>query len=358
MVARVSKRTIKPHEDISLFPGYIRQVGHDHWRLEISGAVYDPYDVTLRKRILLRVLTRVMKIDRAELQTDMFRERIRTFVASSERGRRVAVRIGEQIYQLQKKSKRNGHFSGSLQLSQSEIDSLIEQGQLVDDWLTYRVVTGEQDDRELIGKAQLLGAQGISVVSDIDDTIKFTDVSTRREMVANTFFREFRGIDAIASVYQEWASRGAAFHYVSSSPWQLMGPLQELFQALELPSGTMHLRNVLLRDQMLKRVMLFRRKGKAAAIRKLLEDFPQRKFVLIGDSRERDPEIYAKLCHKFSPQVLAIWIREWEDCPLHPERMSQIDQRCGKQICHAFLKCEELATLAAPIFSMEMEQAV
>jgi phosphatidate phosphatase APP1 len=101
---------------------------------------------------------------------------------------------------------------------------------------------------------------------------------------------------------------------------------------------------------MLKRVMMFRRPGKSAAIRKLMKAFPMRRFVLVGDSRERDPEIYAKLCRQFPNQVLAIYIREWEDRPMSPERMEKIDEYCGASICHNFRTADELEKLGEEIF--------
>ena len=348
---RSPNRTLDSSEDVSLFPGYGKPIdGGSRWRFEISGAIYDPKDVTLRKRILLRLLSRVMKIEKDWLQDPIFQERIRAFTASTERGKSVAIRIGDKVVPLQRKTRRNGHFAGSFLLSQDEIAKLTSLGHIVDDCLTYEIVTGADDTRLLQGRTFMLSASGMSVVSDIDDTIKETCVTSRRELVVNTFFREFRCVDDIASVYQQWADSGAAFHYVSSSPWQLLKPLDELFTTLALPSGSMHLRNSVLRDQMLQRMLLIRRKGKAVAIRKLLESFPQRKYVFVGDSREHDPETYAKLCHQFPGQISAIFIREWDDRPLDGERMEKIAHYCGETLCYSFRSAEELMELGEPVF--------
>ena len=349
---RLSQRTLEKNEDVSLFPGYGQSIGDgSHWRFEINGAIYDPEDITLRKRMLLRVLGRVMKIEKKWLQSPIFQERIRAFIASTERGKCVAIRIGDRVVPLQRKTKRNGHFAGSFLLSQNEIASLTAARHIVNGCLTYEVVTEEHDTRLFRGRAFMLERTGLSVVSDIDDTIKQTHVTSRRELVANTFFRRFRSVDDIAAVYQNWADSGAAFHYVSSSPWQLLKPLDDLFTKLALPSGSMHLRNFMLRDQMLRRVLLFRRKGKATAIRKLLKTFPDREYIFVGDSRERDPEIYAKICHKFPGQVSAIFIREWEDRPMDAERMEKLAHHCGDTICYAFSSAEELRELSEPFFA-------
>jgi len=45
-------------------------------------------------------------------------------------------------------------------------------------------------------------------------------------------------------------------------------------------------------------------------IEPLMKQFPKRQFILIGDSGERDPEIYGELARKFPAQVSHIYIRD------------------------------------------------
>jgi Uncharacterized conserved protein (DUF2183) len=49
---------------------------------------------------------------------------------------------------------------------------------------------------------------------------------------------------------------------------------------------------------------------KLDAIDRLMRLFPKRRFVLVGDSGELDPEVYAKLVARFPGQVVAILIRD------------------------------------------------
>jgi phosphatidate phosphatase APP1 len=55
---------------------------------------------------------------------------------------------------------------------------------------------------------------------------------------------------------------------------------------------------------------MLRRSGKAAVIRGLMKTFPRRRFVLVGDSGEADPEIYGAMARRFPRQVAGIYIRE------------------------------------------------
>jgi phosphatidate phosphatase APP1 len=49
---------------------------------------------------------------------------------------------------------------------------------------------------------------------------------------------------------------------------------------------------------------------KTGVIEPLLKQFPTRRFILIGDSGERDPEIYGALARQFPEQVVKIYIRD------------------------------------------------
>jgi phosphatidate phosphatase APP1 len=182
---------------------------------------------------------------------------------------------------------------------------------------------------------------GVSIVSDIDDTIKFTDVGNRRRMLQNTFLRPFATIEGMAPRYQQWAAENAAFHYVSSSPWQLFAPLEQWRRAAGFPEGTFHLRQFRLGVHMLRRLLRIRRHGKARVIHDLLERFPQRQFVLIGDSGERDPEIYGALARRF-PQVSAIWIRELAHRPMGAERLGKAFRQLDRGRCRVFERAAEL----------------
>jgi len=299
---------ISPHEHIVLYPtiGHLVDDG-SVWRIPVYGSIYEPGVVTLRRKLLLKVLRRVMDVAPEALETEIFRARIGAFIAATERGKHVALSAGSRVYRLQKKTKRNGHFSGIVRLSVNHSAELCNGG--TNDWVQFGVVTPDGDSRVFAGRAQLLSADGVSVVSDIDDTIKHSNVGSRRALLANTFLNEFESISGMAERYQRWAEEGAAFHYVSSSPWQLYEPLAKLRECAGFPQGSFHLRSFRLRDHMLRRVLLLRRHGKATVIRNLLRTFPRRRFVLVGDSGERDPEVYGAVARRFRDRVAAIYIR-------------------------------------------------
>lgn len=129
---------------------------------------------------------------------------------------------------------------------------------------------------------------GVSVISDIDDTIKITDILDGKDAILkNTFFSTAREVPHMSEVYRSWAAQGAHFHYVSNSPWQVFPALDEFLKNHHFPKGSMHLRAVSTQQ-------LIRGKAgshKIQTITKILKDFPSRKFILVGDSGEIDPEV-------------------------------------------------------------------
>jgi hypothetical protein len=191
------------------------------------------------------------------------------------------------------------------------MDALRKAGALRGDWLSYKAVLPDGDDRVFEGRVRLIGPSGLSVVSDIDDTVKITRIRSREEMLRHTFVLPFEAIAGMPEVYSQWSSRpDVVFHYVSSSPWQLHEPLAQLLCPPSFPDCTLHLRRVRLGGGNLFTAFQGGEGHKRAALTVLLERYPDRRFVLIGDESELDPEIFASLARDHPRQVVRIFIRD------------------------------------------------
>ncbi len=157
---------------------------------------------------------------------------------------------------------------------------------------------------------ELIEGPGLSIVSDIDDTIKHSEVHDTSRLLRNTFLHPFLGIAPMAELYRDWRSRGAHFHYVSSSPWQLIAPLQDMMQQYDFPLGSMHLKRFRLKDRSILNLLKDPRQTKPPVIQRLLDSWPDRRFVLVGDSGELDPEVYGQIARDNPGRVVSILIRE------------------------------------------------
>lgn len=164
------------------------------------------------------------------------------------------------------------------------------------------------------------------VISDIDDTILWTNVKNRLRMVltvalGNAHTRKpFKGVAAFYRALHGGVS-GAEHNpifYVSKSPWNLYTPLLEFMEVQGIPCGPL-----LLRDYGHHMLLGGDSDHKAWHIERILEAYPHLPFVLIGDSGEQDPEIYARVLHDHPQRIRVIYIRNVDP---NPARMEAIDR--------------------------------
>ncbi len=327
------------------YPGFGHRTRRGSWCLRISGCVYDySAEIPVRKRLLVKMLAKAMKATQNDLNSECFRRRIAPFVAKSGRGHRIMMRVGDRTYALRRKSRRSGLFRGKIVLEAAMVDHLIKPQAADGSYIPATLWLDHNASHRVQMPILMLADQGVSVVSDIDDTIKETQIGNRRELLANTFLREYRAVPGMAKVYRGWAEQGASFHYVSSSPWQLYESLFDFKSLGGFPEGTIDLRVFRFRDEFVRRRSKTR-KRKCRSIRLLMQAYPNRRFVLIGDSGERDPEIYAQLARRFPQQIAAILIRDLENVPLTDKRRAKLADVAN---CRFFVNADELIKSIAP----------
>ncbi len=228
------------------------------------------------------------------------------------------------------KSDLNGLIEGTISLTQDRAISLLRVQQSQHGWLSLSVTS---KDHSGDGRVRLVDQEGISVISDIDDTIKVTELPAGPEIVVrNTFLHPFRAAPEMSMRYEAW--KDASFHYVSGGPWQMYDPLAEFLidGKAGFPEGSFHMKTVRknlfsmaswrdLTELVTNSEMTF--EHKVTQITTLMERFPRRQFILVGDSGEKDPEVYQVIRMKFSAQVREIWIRDIvNDRENNPDRLS------------------------------------
>ena len=231
----------------------------------------------------------------------LFEARTQLFRVDSERRKRIRVRFGDGSDVELPPTGVDGR---------SHLDAEVD-ARLVDNEgsIGFEVVTPPGDTRRFAGRALHVPMHGLSVVSDIDDTIKHSDVRNRRELLLNTFARPFTAAPGMAARLRSLSTDPSVrFHYVSSSPLQLHAPIVEFIASAGFPRGSVHLRETTSFARVLSG-SADSQGHKRVAIGRLLTDFPQRRFVLVGDSGEHDPEIYAELARRHPEQIVAIGIR-------------------------------------------------
>lgn len=117
--------------------------------------------------------------------------------------------------------------------------------------------------------------------------------------------------------------KGAYFHYVSASPWQIYPSLKPFMQA-NYPKGSISLRNFRLKDSSLVKFLKSSEEYKTNKISDIIKRYPKHQFILIGDSGEHDPEVYAKIYKQYPKNIKSIQIRVIEGANMEQERFNKL----------------------------------
>jgi phosphatidate phosphatase APP1 len=333
---------------IVVFPTYARRLADtDGWRATVAGMVTRPLPARSRRRSLaVAVLKRLLELDDADLETDVFRRRAEAFLFQRVAGARVRVELGDRSFAAGV-SDRTGHFQAAFDLPADFVDRWA-QADGGRPRIACRAILDDADEEgtEASGTVDLVEPGGVSVISDIDDTVKVTNVADKKELLRNTLLREFAAVPGIAAVYRRWERLGTAFHYVSASPWQLSNCLGGFLAAAGLPAGSLHLKLFRLKDSTPLGRLPSRKRSKRRAIEQVMADFPGRRFLLVGDSGERDPEVYAEVARRRPEQVTGIAIRQVAGRrPLQRQRawLDHVARKLPEGFMTVFTEPEELA---------------
>lgn len=159
----------------------------------------------------------------------------------------------------------------------------------------------------------------IGIISDIDDTVLQSSATNFIKMLHLSFFNNaktrlpFEGVAAFYRALHEGTDKSSSnpLFYVSSSPWNLYDALEDFFEYQNIPAGPFILRDLGIDENK------FIRSGhgdhKIVQIEKVLRTYPNMKFILIGDSGQKDPEIFTQVVRDYKERVLCIYIRDVTD---------------------------------------------
>jgi phosphatidate phosphatase APP1 len=328
---------------VAVYDAYARiHPRHREWQMVIRGSVGTPRPDSIRRRLFLRIVQRALRFTDEQMASEVFQDRVRDFLMVPEKRCEIQVSLNGADVVLPKKTRSDGSFLSSVLLSHSLLSDFSTR--LDSPQKTFRIetVTVGGVEQEIEAEAELIPPEGVSVISDIDDTLKLSQVGDRLSLLANTFLRPFAPVPGMADVYRIWKEKGAVFHYVSSSPWQLHRPLRRFMYENGFPPGTFHLRPLRLRGPRIVELFMGRKSAKRRSIKGLLRWYPQRRFILIGDSGEKDPEIYGAFCRKFPQQVSRIFIRRIPGTTLDPDRLKRAFRRIPRNRWQIFDEPAEL----------------
>jgi phosphatidate phosphatase APP1 len=152
------------------------------------------------------------------------------------------------------------------------------------------------------------------IISDIDDTVLISHATRVGKKLwlsisKNAYTR--RPFPGVSDFYQALSAGGKnPIFYVSSSDWNLFDMIQDFLRYRGIPPGPILLKDLHVDLHNIWKSGRGQHNHKFEKIEMLLGLFPGMKFILIGDSGQHDPEIYAKVIRDFPGRIEAVYIRE------------------------------------------------
>jgi len=196
-------------------------------------------------------------------------------------------------------------------------------------WHDVKVEAIDQDGSVLgngEGKIYVPHITQYAFISDVDDTVMISHSATIGRRLRELFIKNphtRKTFPAAASHYQQLAlshtdsNQPNPFFYVSSSEWNLYDYLVETFKFNKLPDGAFLL-NTLKRWKDLIKTGKTGHEGKLLRVMRILDAFPNQKFVFFGDNSQHDPQIYASIVEKYPKNIEAVYIRN-----IRPEKEAE-----------------------------------
>lgn len=154
-------------------------------------------------------------------------------------------------------------------------------------------------------------------ISDIDDTIMISHSATIVRRLRELFIKNPRTRKTFSEAQKHYRLLAFAhtdsgqpnpFFYVSSSEWNLYDYLVETFRFNKLPEGAFLL-NQIKRWKDLIKTGKTGHEGKLMRVMRILDAFPNQRFVFFGDNSQQDPTIYTTIANKYPKNIEAIYIR-------------------------------------------------
>lgn len=337
---------LKSDEQLVFFPtsGVLDEAANE-WVVPIHGWIFEPEGESLTRRLLLEQVEALLSGKLDEDARAILRRRLGLFLVDNERGKRITIRIAGKLLELPP-SGPDGHFEFTARIPVADANSVARRGRL-----EFTAHLASDDERRVVGVAHLSEPTGLTIVSDIDDTVKITEVRDKRLLLENTLARPFRAVPGMADVYRKWlaADERTRLVWVSSSPWQLYEPLAELFVVEKFPDAVWQLRSFRISPTGLANLLADPEESKVTRISQLIEQYPQRRFALVGDSGERDPEVYGRIAGRFPDQIERIFIRDVTNEAIDSPRYAACWKEVRPGVATIFRDASELpAQLPAP----------
>jgi phosphatidate phosphatase APP1 len=152
------------------------------------------------------------------------------------------------------------------------------------------------------------------IVTDIDDTIQKSFVPDKKQALKTLLFYNYTTQQEVAGTSELYQALDKSndgktdgdVYYISGSPNQISSRIENFLKYNQFPDGSLDLKRIGFgagEDSPTKQI-----EYKIGKIRNLFSTYPEKKFLLFGDSGEKDPEIYRQISLEYPGRVIGIYI--------------------------------------------------
>jgi len=287
------------------------KVGSTDWILHNRGWYYkeDPLQAYVMQTSLEKIIGK-----------NLDRNRIKLFTADGRKKQKLC--LDDWKRPLCTVTDEEGRIENTFQIQENELKQLVH----TDTKFLYQMSVSKNNLRST-GEIYLCDDQGMTFISDLDDTIKITGVTSTTDTLINTFSGDFKPVSGMADRYQSWQKKyNATFAYITASPDQLYPFLREFIDREKFPSGSFHMRHFTWSNQNF--LSFFQStdyiRKKIDTINMFMNNTFNRTFVLIGDVFQKDPDIYASIYAIYPNRIARIFIRKYKNDTSGQQRLEQV----------------------------------
>jgi len=327
LLSACSGSSLKEDETVIFFPTSAHMKDDGSWSVPIHHWIFEKEEGDISRKLTQKVLSEVLEklgVSEEQASSPLTKKRLMWFLVDNEKNKEVDVLLDGKAETLSQ-SAPNGHAKTMLSLTAEDAKKYQKQG----GWVSIKA----QDpfNRGFSGEIQLIPETGVSVISDIDDTIKISGVLNKKALIKNTFAKPYEATSGFPEYYKKMQEKGAFFHYVSASPWQLYPSLKPFMQA-NYPKGTISLRNFRIKDSSFIAFLKSSEEYKVKQIGNIINRYPKHQFILIGDSGEHDPEVFTRIYKQYPENVKSIQLRVIKGSKMEEKRFNKLFVTAPKRL--------------------------
>lgn len=298
LITLLPASSLKSTEEVIFYDSFgYYQNGKIH--LTVHGQVFDKKEKSGWRSLMTSALKKFIT---AKDSNDIFVTRLKPFLYDNRGNKILNINLNGENYSLNFTGA-DGHTVNEIIQDSSRYP--VNKPAL----LYYSMLPTQTNPNRYSGRIKIISGPGLTVISDIDDTIKESNVADKKELLKNTFEKEYLPITGMPALFDIFKRKKADFHYLSASPWQLYRPLSE-FISQNYPQGQLHLKKFRLKDSsIIDFIFQNQEEYKYNELSAIIEKQAKRNFILVGDTGEKDPEIFAQIAQAYPNKIASVYLR-------------------------------------------------